>query len=149
MSSANTDGSVRILACWKEIAGYMGKGVRTVQRWELKFGLPVRRPPGVHRKSAVLAHTQDLDAWMELHWSKRKPEANQRQLSELNDLIKTARALRQAHRMLMDENSAALESLIESCNQLDDTRQNFGNCSRHPAFVTAMPDTPEPDRPTG
>jgi hypothetical protein len=28
---------------WKEIAAYLGRSVRTVQRWEKDFGLPVRR----------------------------------------------------------------------------------------------------------
>jgi hypothetical protein len=32
-----------ILKGWKDIAKYLGCGVRTVQRWE-KLGLPVRRP---------------------------------------------------------------------------------------------------------
>ena len=28
---------------WKEIAAFLGKGVRTVQRWEREQGLPVHR----------------------------------------------------------------------------------------------------------
>ena len=35
-----------VLSSWKDIAKYMGKGVRTVQRWERHLGLPVRRPNG-------------------------------------------------------------------------------------------------------
>ena len=31
---------------WKEIANYLGKGVRTVQRYERTLALPVRRPSG-------------------------------------------------------------------------------------------------------
>jgi hypothetical protein len=30
------------LTSWKEIGQYLGKGVRTVQRWEQQMGLPVR-----------------------------------------------------------------------------------------------------------
>lgn len=51
-----------ILNGWKEIASYLGRGVRTVQRWE-QFGLPVRRPKGSDR-SAVLALSEELDAWI-------------------------------------------------------------------------------------
>lgn len=52
-----------VLTCWKEIAVYLGKGVRTVQRWEAMFGLPVRRAgAGTHR--AVLAIPEELDAWL-------------------------------------------------------------------------------------
>jgi len=32
-----------VLTSWKEIAAYFGIGVRTVQRWERQFGLPVER----------------------------------------------------------------------------------------------------------
>jgi hypothetical protein len=31
------------LDSWKEIASYLGRGVRTVQRWECEEGLPVHR----------------------------------------------------------------------------------------------------------
>ena len=51
-----------ILNGWKEIANYLGRGVRTVQRWE-QFGLPVRRPKGSDR-SAVLALSEELDVWI-------------------------------------------------------------------------------------
>lgn len=52
-----------ILNSWKEIAQYLGRGVRTVQRWEAELGLPVRRPRGKSR-SAVIALTSELDRWM-------------------------------------------------------------------------------------
>jgi phage terminase Nu1 subunit (DNA packaging protein) len=52
-----------VLNSWKEIAAYLGRGVRTVQRWERELGLPVRRPRGRER-SAVIALTPDLDRWL-------------------------------------------------------------------------------------
>lgn len=52
-----------VLNSWKEIAGYMGRGVRTVQRWEQRLGLPVHRPQGRDR-SAVLAMREEVDAWL-------------------------------------------------------------------------------------
>lgn len=55
-------GARRVLGSWKEIACYLGKGVRTVQRWERKHGLPVRRPLGHSR--IVLAYPEDLERWM-------------------------------------------------------------------------------------
>jgi hypothetical protein len=48
---------------WKEIANYLGKGVRTVQRYELQLGLPVRRPAGKSRGS-VLATKSEIDGWI-------------------------------------------------------------------------------------
>jgi hypothetical protein len=59
---------VGVLTSWKDIARYMGKGVRTVQRWEADFGLPVRRPNGSGKK-AVLARPRDLDAWIAMRCS--------------------------------------------------------------------------------
>jgi hypothetical protein len=52
-----------IFSGWKDIANYLGKGVRTVQRYEGEFGLPVRRPAGKHRGS-VLATKAELDEWV-------------------------------------------------------------------------------------
>lgn len=51
----------QVLTSWKEIAAYLGKGVRTVQRWEAQLGLPVRRP-GPERH-IVLAFPAELDEW--------------------------------------------------------------------------------------
>src|SRR5882757_11313402 len=52
------------LDSWKEIASYLKKGVRTVQRWERVDGLPVRRL-GQERTGSVFAYKSELDAWWE------------------------------------------------------------------------------------
>ena len=54
---------VGLLNSWKEIAAYLDRGVRTVQRWE-KQGLPVRRVTSGPR-SPVIAKASDIDAWIE------------------------------------------------------------------------------------
>ncbi len=59
-----------VFTSWKEIAAYLGKGVRTVQRWEAQFGLPVRRP-NTHAKGMVRATKEDLDQWIATRWSPR------------------------------------------------------------------------------
>jgi hypothetical protein len=51
-----------VLSSWKEIAYYLGKGVRTVQRWERELGLPVRRPRG-HKSRIILAYPDELKSW--------------------------------------------------------------------------------------
>jgi hypothetical protein len=53
----------RILNSWKEIAAYLGRGVRTVQRWEIQLELPVHRPAGKEH-SAVIAFSPELDEWL-------------------------------------------------------------------------------------
>jgi hypothetical protein len=52
-----------VLNSWKEVAAYLGRGVRTVQRWEQELALPVRRPRGKSR-SAVIAFKSELDKWL-------------------------------------------------------------------------------------
>jgi hypothetical protein len=51
------------LNSWKEIATYLGKGVRTVQRWESQMGLPVRRL-GREGGEIVYALRSEIDAWI-------------------------------------------------------------------------------------
>jgi hypothetical protein len=57
-------GSRAFLTGWKEIGEYLGKGIRTVQRWERHQGLPVRRT-GEGRKATALAIPEELDAWVQ------------------------------------------------------------------------------------
>jgi len=52
-----------ILSSWKEIAAYLNHGVRTVQRWEAEYGMPVHRPAGRSR-TAVVAFRSELDRWL-------------------------------------------------------------------------------------
>jgi Tol biopolymer transport system component len=52
------------LDSWKEIAAYLKRGVRTVQRWEQASGLPVHRLD-LDRQSSVFAYKHELDAWWE------------------------------------------------------------------------------------
>src|SRR5438128_6171976 len=52
-----------VLNSWKEVSSYIGRGVRTVQRWEKDFGLPVRRPSG-HLRGSVIALKTDIDNWL-------------------------------------------------------------------------------------
>jgi hypothetical protein len=55
-------GDEMILNGWKEIAHYLGRGIRTAQRWEL-FGLPVRRPSS-RLRSAVSVRSEEIDSWL-------------------------------------------------------------------------------------
>lgn len=107
-----------VLTSWKDIARYMGKGVRTVQRWEQDFGLPVRRPMGSSKK-AVLARPRDLDAWVAMRCASRaelapNPAASSVSVDSLASLtsgMETARMLRSINLALLGEVSASLEAL--------------------------------------
>jgi serine/threonine-protein kinase len=51
------------LDSWKEIATYVGREVRTVQRWALSRRLPVHRLPGGQRPR-VFSTIAEIDAWI-------------------------------------------------------------------------------------
>ncbi len=61
----------RILSSWKEIAAYLNRGVRTVQRWEVSYKLPIRRPE--NDVMSVYAFSDELDAWLERSKPKTQP----------------------------------------------------------------------------
>ena len=67
MAIPNTAGllprELKTVSGWKEIARYLGMGVRTVQRYEHKLRLPVRRPAG-KLTGSVFAAKAELDAWI-------------------------------------------------------------------------------------
>jgi Tol biopolymer transport system component len=67
-TSVSADGR---LDSWKEIAAYLKRDIRTVQRWEKLEGLPVRRHQHQKRGSAF-AYPNELDAW----WQSRGHEVD-------------------------------------------------------------------------
>jgi len=56
-------GKGRKLDSWKEIAEYLGRDVRSAQRWEHARGLPVYRVPG-SKSGGVFAYSGELDEWL-------------------------------------------------------------------------------------
>lgn len=65
----------RKLDSWKEIADYLDREVRTVQRWEKSENLPVHRHEH-QKKSTVYAYTNELDEWRKNRQPKDDPEAD-------------------------------------------------------------------------
>src|SRR5258708_7364099 len=119
-----------VLSSWKDIARYLGKGVRTVQRWERHLGLPVRRPIGASQKSAVLLYRGDVDTWLATRFSARGLEKSEAQAdqfsrtacSNLREGIRTARELRTANHMLTEQITASIRLLTERCDLLSTQR---------------------------
>lgn len=101
MSETNlADG--KLLTSWKEIAAFLGKGVRTVQRWETTLGLPIIRPEGALR-NVVLARCEDLEAWVQKGrtsqpqpdtWLKKDEEAKLRLGAGLKELRRTVKEIK-------------------------------------------------------
>src|ERR1051326_1762904 len=53
----------QVLHSWKDIANYTGRGIRTLQRYEVGLGFPIHRVAGKPR-SSVLAFSDEIDAWL-------------------------------------------------------------------------------------
>lgn len=119
--------SAKVLTSWKEIASYLGRGVRTVQRWESDLGLPVRRPRGNRR--AVIALKEDLDTWIREAPARdavldlRAPlptqsltlvRAVQKSVHTGDDLRHRCAELRAAHEQIASKLSANLSGLMTS-----------------------------------
>src|SRR5947208_8736574 len=54
------------LDSWKEIASYLRRDVRTVQRWEKQEGLPIHRIQH-DTQGTVFAYKSEIDAWWRNH----------------------------------------------------------------------------------
>ncbi len=67
MNSATVQPAVSrhmLLNSWKEIAAYLSRGVRTVQRWEQAARMPVHRV-GRGPRAPVFAFGEELERWLE------------------------------------------------------------------------------------
>jgi len=133
-----------IFTCWKEIAAYLGKGVRTVQRWEAKYGLPVRRPNEQSR--SVFASREELDGWLRTSWSQRLGKLG---ISQLPNGAKTDksgvevhRELRGKQRELMSQMKRNLQILGDRCRALSFRTKHFrlGGGSVKPSAINPWPD---------
>ena len=70
-------GAPRQLHGWKDISAYFGRSVRTVQRWERDFRLPIRRF-GMGRAEVVHAYVEELERWRataEAEAARKTPDA--------------------------------------------------------------------------
>lgn len=109
-----------VLNSWKEIAIYLGRGVRTVQRYEREFQLPVRRVGTKSRKS-VVALSQDLDAWLRHATVQRyEPPVSQGSgnAGVIAESVASAHALRDRCAQLREENAKAVMKLSQTLSEL-------------------------------
>jgi phage terminase Nu1 subunit (DNA packaging protein) len=102
-----------MLTGWKEIAQYMGRGVRTVQRWERDFHLPIHRPKGTNR-SSVFALRDELD-----HWAATRPSGIAG-TSGINSLAETQRT-----RQLIAETQELTKRLLLRRTEFQDIRRKL------------------------
>ncbi len=141
-----------VFTSWKEIASYLHKGVRTVQRWEAQFGLPIRRPVE-KAKGVVQATREDLDRWLASKWAVRaqlaEPE-NENGPSEIgykdfggfrtvtlvgSSSIERAHHLRTSNRKLVSELEESLQRLCKECETLSANLQVHGKLETPPEAI--------------
>jgi hypothetical protein len=110
----------RFLSGWKEIANYLGKGVRTVQRYERELGFPVRRPAGKSH-AAVIATKAEVDAWVaaspireQFRLAKAQMNPPLVTLDDLKKRMEQMGALRDQMAALRTELKASVSSLSKS-----------------------------------
>jgi predicted DNA-binding transcriptional regulator AlpA len=116
-SSENENHHTDVLSSWKEIAAYLNRGVRTVQRWESELHLPVHRPLGKSR-SAVLALRAELDDWLRRTPSRFNAEETAKNLL---DIACELRALIERLVMLANvETQPERKRLLEALNSIID-----------------------------
>lgn len=105
------------LNSWKEIATFLGRGVRTVQRWERELGLPVYRVRKTEH-SPVFAYARELEVWLSsrsvLAPQGRGSEAGQDRLdgAEIHDfaeqpLGRSRRLVKELAALVIDQRSKA------------------------------------------
>jgi len=130
MNTGTSANSTTVLTSWKDIARYMGKGVRTVQRWEQDFGLPVRRPHGSNKK-AILARPCDLDAWVALRCASRADRSSSADFSDPKDraasvaFLSSLQAQMHTAQMLRDNNLALIREMRMAVEQLRDQLESM------------------------
>lgn len=78
-----------VLSTWKEIAAYLGRGVRTVQRWEKELGFPIRRPVGIN-KHVILAVPEEIDKWVQSQGIREATDENE--IKSLRERVKILEA---------------------------------------------------------
>jgi hypothetical protein len=113
-----------VFTSWKEIAAYLGKSVRTVQRWESEFRLPVRRPsPEIHtvcisRKEVDqrLLGRRSYRLWSYHSKKLKTPNANGAKAGTTE--IEEHRKLRSERCQLMGEVRRNVQMLAEICQSL-------------------------------
>jgi len=83
LNTKEISSAANLLRSWKEISAYLALGVRTVQRYESKLGLPVHRPDG-GKRYAVWAFSDEIDAWL------KRPESVRVEVQRTARIVKTS-----------------------------------------------------------
>jgi hypothetical protein len=133
---------LEILSGWKQIANYMEKGVRTVQRYERELALPVRRPAGKSGGS-VIATSAELDAWVKAspirdQFELKRPGANSEMLQQLKRNVELMSRLRTETQQARQALSEGLELLRANILAMPTAAPRYGSTPQVRANVLSF-----------
>ncbi len=98
-----------VLSSWKDVAAYLGKSVRTVQRWEAELALPIHRPHE-RQQRIILAYPDELKKWVGLRQGNGPGKANQVRLeNNKSRLMAQVKRLHSLSEALQQRTAASLD----------------------------------------
>jgi len=106
-----------ILDSWKEIAVFLHRGVRTVQRWERMEGLPVRRHDHLKRGS-VYALRSEVALWVRTRQFGRRSPVHTPAAIQRHDLREYIAKQRLLMNQLREELELQMGNVMSSWKQL-------------------------------
>lgn len=106
-----------VLRSWKEIANYVQTCVKTVQRWEQLFGLPIHRL-NASKGSVVYAMRAEIDGWMQSRSRSARSPASSGELEAAFTYSPVPSLVTDDNRVIIQANIAALEMVQAAREQL-------------------------------
>jgi len=108
------------LDSWKAVSKYLDRGLRTVQRWHVEYGMPVRRISG--STGAIFAFTGELDAWLKSRSETvdlkpfRDSESNQLDQDRASELTQVGKRM---WRQISEDNMSTIAKIFRKATALD------------------------------
>ena len=112
---------------WKQIAAYLKRDVRTLQRWERTEQFPVRRQ--MHRKLAsILAFKGELDRWVDQRCSLQSKKASTTSLHAYELYLKGRQLFHQFRRKNFERAREMFARAIEEDPEFAAAHAGFADC---------------------
>ena len=106
-----------VLRSWKDIASHLGTCVKTAQRWEWSYGLPVRRL-AASKGAMVFALRAELDGWMRARTHRAKPVACDERMNAIFTHSPVPALVIDDNRIIVHANLRALDLLRTAQDEL-------------------------------
>ena len=140
MSTLGSTSPVRVLSGWKEVAKYLGSGVRTVQRYERELGLPIKHPSS--KRGSIFADVMALDAWVNAKPMRKSVTGHgcfETKVEDLREALVQNRRLREQMRVSRAEIRreqkqflARVQSLVLDAHKIREAHKHFANIPEIP-----------------